>query len=179
MGFNSFRFILLFLPILLAGWHYLNKTGKHTVADVFLILMSLYFYYSFGLSFLLVLLVSLSVNYGLSALMEKLTGEKQRKIIKASERRCPTPFVLPVGSAWIVRLKIMAAVSSSGQLTVICRISFGIMRASYRLVAMARSTSWLFWMYGTFLYDVQLAITSTISVANDAVKIEFLFIMIS
>ncbi|MBQ3796065.1 MAG: MBOAT family protein [Butyrivibrio sp.] len=83
MGFNSFRFILLFLPILLAGWHYLNKTGKHTVADVFLILMSLYFYYSFGLSFLLVLLVSLSVNFGLSALMEKLTGEKQRKIIKA------------------------------------------------------------------------------------------------
>ncbi len=82
MGFNSFRFILLFLPILLAGWHYLNKVGKHTVADVFLILMSLYFYYSFGVSFLLVLLVSLAVNYGLSALMEGMKEPGQRKVLK-------------------------------------------------------------------------------------------------
>lgn len=82
MGFNSFRFILLFLPILLAGWHFINKTGKHAVADVFLIVMSLYFYYSFGLSFLLVLLGSIAVNYGLSALMERLTGAGQRKALK-------------------------------------------------------------------------------------------------
>ena len=82
MGFNSFTFIMLFLPILLAGWHSINKAEKYAVADIFLILMSLYFYYSFGLSFLLVLLLSLAVNYGLSFLME-CSGEKgQRKFLK-------------------------------------------------------------------------------------------------
>ena len=82
MGFNSFTFIMLFLPILLAGWHFINRVEKYAVADIFLILMSLYFYYSFGLSFLLVLLLSLAVNYGLSFLMES-SGEKgQRKLLK-------------------------------------------------------------------------------------------------
>ncbi len=83
MGFNSFTFILLFLPILLAGWHLLNRTENYTVADIFLIMMSLYFYYSFGLSFLPVLLVSIIVNYGLSALIERLSGKSHRKLLKA------------------------------------------------------------------------------------------------
>ena len=70
MGFNSFTFILVFLPILLLGWYALNRFEKHTVADIFLILMSLYFYYSFGAMFLVILLVSIAVNYGLSMLLE-------------------------------------------------------------------------------------------------------------
>jgi alginate O-acetyltransferase complex protein AlgI len=71
MGFNSFTFILLFLPILLIGWHGLNRMKKHTVADIFLVIMSLYFYYTFGAAFLGILLVSAAVNYLLSALIEK------------------------------------------------------------------------------------------------------------
>ncbi len=71
MGFNSFNFIVIFLPVLLCIRHVLNKTGKYRAADVFLILMSLYYYYSFGMSFLVILLVSIAVNYFLSFLIEK------------------------------------------------------------------------------------------------------------
>ena len=71
MGFNSFNFILLFLPILLIGWNVLNKLEKYTVADAFLVLMSLYFYYTFGAGFVVVLLISIAVNYGLSFVLDK------------------------------------------------------------------------------------------------------------
>ncbi len=76
MGFNSFTFILLFLPILLAGWRLFNKLEKYTVADVFLVLTSLYFYYTFGATFVVVLLVSVAVNYGLSFLIQILEKNK-------------------------------------------------------------------------------------------------------
>ena len=81
MGFNSFTFILVFLPILLIGWYALNRFEKHTVADIFLILMSLYFYYSFGAMFLVILLVSIAVNYGLSMLLEHWHQPKLIKIV--------------------------------------------------------------------------------------------------
>ena len=80
MGFNSFTFILAFLPILLIGWHLLNRAELFRIADVFLIGLSLYFYYSFGVSFLVILLVSIAVNFCLSAVMEKAPGSK--KILK-------------------------------------------------------------------------------------------------
>lgn len=71
MGFNSFTFILMFLPVLLLGWNVLNRIKKYKVADVFLILMSLYYYYTFGAQFLWILLLSIAVNYGLSFIIEK------------------------------------------------------------------------------------------------------------
>ena len=71
MGFNSFNFILIFMPVLLVIWHLLNRAEKTTLADIFLTVMSLYYYYTFGTSFLLILLVSIAVNYGLSFMMEK------------------------------------------------------------------------------------------------------------
>ena len=88
MGFNSFTFILVFLPILMIGWHTLNKLQKYTVADVLLIIMSLYFYYTFGVDFLIILFVSIGVNYALSALVSKIdsrnTGNTifNKKLIK-------------------------------------------------------------------------------------------------
>ncbi len=79
MGFNSFNFILLFLPILLVLWHLLNRVEKYTLADVFLTGMSLYFYYTFGSSFLYILILSIVVNYSLSALM-KARGELKKPL---------------------------------------------------------------------------------------------------
>ena len=81
MGFNSFKFILLFLPVLLAGWHMLNRIHKNTVADGFLTLMSLYFYYTFGASFLIVLVISICVNYLLSFIMTR-SKENTLKALK-------------------------------------------------------------------------------------------------
>ncbi len=76
MGFNSFNFILIFLPILLIAWHLLNRFGKYVIADVFLIVMSFYYYYTFGVSFLLIFVVSILINYFLSFLMEKVSERK-------------------------------------------------------------------------------------------------------
>ncbi len=86
MGFNSFTFILLFLPILLIGWNLLNRYKKYTLADTFLIVMSLYFYYSFGAGFLAVLLVSVLVNYGLSGLIY-VYDKKSADAAEASVKR--------------------------------------------------------------------------------------------
>jgi alginate O-acetyltransferase complex protein AlgI len=80
MGFNSFTFILIFLPVLLIVWHLLNRARQFTLADIFLTGMSLYYYYSFGLSFLAILLVSIAVNYGISFVMEK-----KRNTVKAAK----------------------------------------------------------------------------------------------
>ena len=77
MGFNSFTFILLFLPVLLIGWHLLNRVELFRLADIFLIGLSLYFYYTFGVSFLVILLISIAVNYWFSALMEKSAALKK------------------------------------------------------------------------------------------------------
>ena len=71
MGFNSFNFILLFLPALLIIWFLLNRSKKYVLADIFLTGMSLYYYYTFGMSFLLILLGSIVVNYALSMVIDK------------------------------------------------------------------------------------------------------------
>lgn len=44
MLFNSYIFILVFLPICLSGYFLLNHTKHETLAQVFLLGMSLWFY---------------------------------------------------------------------------------------------------------------------------------------
>lgn len=77
MGFNSFNFITIFMPILLVVWHLLNRAKKYLIADIFLIGMSLYYYYTFGASFMLTLAGSCAVNYALSFFMEKAPGRRR------------------------------------------------------------------------------------------------------
>lgn len=67
MIFNSFLFLLVFLPVLLAGWFGLNHIHKPRAAQVFLIGMSLWFYGTFSLKFAGILLLGLAVNYGINA----------------------------------------------------------------------------------------------------------------
>lgn len=71
MLFNSYIFIFLFLPIALVGWYLLNKWGKYTIAQVFLIAMSLWFYAYFDVSYLAVILASCAVNYLFSYVLTK------------------------------------------------------------------------------------------------------------
>lgn len=66
MLFNSFLFLLVFLPALLAGWYGLNHTGHYHIADLFLTAMSLWFYGSFHVSFLIVIAAQIIVGYGIS-----------------------------------------------------------------------------------------------------------------
>ncbi len=79
MLFNSYIFIFLFLPLALAGWYLLNQLEKYTVAQIFLIAMSLWFYAYFDVSYLAVILTSCAVNYLFSFLLTKRDSEGFKK----------------------------------------------------------------------------------------------------
>lgn len=82
MLFNSYIFILLFLPLCLIGYFSLNAFGKGKLALAFLLGMSLWFYGSNTPVYLLLIVGSILVNFGFYILSKKLTGEKARKAAK-------------------------------------------------------------------------------------------------
>ena len=63
MLFNSYIFIFLFFPICLLGYYSLIHFRKTEAAKIFLILMSLWFYGYFNVSYLLIMLCSIGINY--------------------------------------------------------------------------------------------------------------------
>ena len=69
MLFNSYIFIFIFLPVVLLGWYVLNKLKKYELAKIFLAGMSLWFYGYFNTYYLLIIVVSILVNYFISYLM--------------------------------------------------------------------------------------------------------------
>ncbi len=68
MVFNSFFFIFIFMPLVTAGWYLLNKKSA-TAAEWFLIAMGLWFYGSFGIWYLIILMLSVLFNYGTGILV--------------------------------------------------------------------------------------------------------------
>lgn len=75
MLFNSFIFILLFLPVCLIGYFGLNHFRKYKSAKAFLLGMSLWFYGYFQISYLLILAGSILVNYILYRLIRRAPGQ--------------------------------------------------------------------------------------------------------
>lgn len=73
--FNSYIFILLFLPLALAGYFILNHFKKYQLAMVWLVGMSLWFYGYFHTEYLLIICFSILINYGLSKVIHN--GEKR------------------------------------------------------------------------------------------------------
>ena len=69
MLFNSYIFIFIFLPVALLGWYGLNKIRKYECATFFLAGMSLWFYGYFNTYYLLIIVLSILVNYFISYLM--------------------------------------------------------------------------------------------------------------
>jgi alginate O-acetyltransferase complex protein AlgI len=63
MLFNSYIFILVFLPITLAGFFLLGSMGKTRAAAVWLTLASFFFYAWWNPHYLILLLISIVVNY--------------------------------------------------------------------------------------------------------------------
>ncbi|RKM59804.1 MBOAT family protein [Butyrivibrio sp. CB08] len=78
MQFNSFIFILCFLPLTLAGYFGLNSLGKKKLSQAFLLIMSLWFYGYFNASYLLVICGSIIVNFLISRAFKKV-AETQKK----------------------------------------------------------------------------------------------------
>ena len=83
MLFNSYIFILVFLPATLLLYFGLNKLGKETLAKWALIGMSLWFYAYFHISYLFLLTGSILFNFLYSRLLIRLRGVTRRKILLA------------------------------------------------------------------------------------------------
>lgn len=80
MLFNSYIFIFLFLPIVLLGYYLLGSRGHSRAVVYFLTVMSLGFYGYNSISALLILFVSIVVNYVLVCLMQKTERTARRRI---------------------------------------------------------------------------------------------------
>ena len=70
MQFNSYEFIVLFMPLLFAGYFLLNRFN-YTLGKVFLIGMGAYFYIYYSAASALVLLLSLGLNYAAAELIAR------------------------------------------------------------------------------------------------------------
>lgn len=79
MLFNSHVFLFLFLPLVLAGWYFLNHIRKFKLAQGYLIGMSLWFYAYFNINYLWMMLGSCLVGYLLCLLLQKTSSVNGRK----------------------------------------------------------------------------------------------------
>lgn len=73
MLFNSYLFLLAFLPVVLAGFFFLGRVAGRPSALFWLVAASLTFYASWELAYLWLLLASLLFNYFAAALLRRLT----------------------------------------------------------------------------------------------------------
>jgi alginate O-acetyltransferase complex protein AlgI len=74
-------FVLLFLPICLIGYFALNHYKQYRLAQVFLFGMSLWFYGYFKPTYLLVILSSILLNFGVYLWMAKVADTGKRKAL--------------------------------------------------------------------------------------------------
>ena len=80
MLFNSYIFILVFLPLCLIGYFGLNHLKRYRLAQAFLLGMSLWFYGYFNPSYLAIILVSIAINYLFTYAMGKTSLPWLRKL---------------------------------------------------------------------------------------------------
>lgn len=79
MLFNSSIFIFVLLPVALIGWYTLNNFKQYKIANVFLALVSLWFYGYYNPIYLVLILGSITVNYTISYLMTRFV--KRTKLL--------------------------------------------------------------------------------------------------
>ena len=65
MTFPSYSYIFIFLPIVITVYFLLNKWGKYTVAKCVLLAASLYFYSTFGLKGLIMIVLMTAITYAI------------------------------------------------------------------------------------------------------------------
>ncbi|MBD5395149.1 MAG: MBOAT family protein [Lachnospiraceae bacterium] len=78
MLFNSYIFIFLFFPLTLIGYYGLNYAKKYKAALVFLIGMSMWFYGYNNIYYLIILIISILINYGLISGMRRTSAKSVR-----------------------------------------------------------------------------------------------------
>ena len=71
MLFNSFNFVLYFLPLTVVGYYILARFLKPTATLVWLLVVSMFFYSCFGLKVFAFILASSIINFGFSKVLVK------------------------------------------------------------------------------------------------------------
>ena len=84
MLFNSYIFILLFLPLTLTGYHTLNHFRQYCFGLLFLLCMSLWFYGCFNPRYLLLICGSIAANYLVYRIMGICGDRPVRKAVFAA-----------------------------------------------------------------------------------------------
>ncbi len=84
MLFNSYSFILCFLPVTLAGYYYLGKKGYEKAGKIWLVAMSLCFHGYLYPAHTLLLCASIGANYMLLRLMVRMETAKKKHLILAA-----------------------------------------------------------------------------------------------
>lgn len=79
MLFNSYIFVLAFLPLCVCGYFLLNHYKRYTLAQLFLFGMSLWFYGYYNPWYLLIILSSIVINYGVYLVMGRLRAQSCRR----------------------------------------------------------------------------------------------------
>jgi len=80
MLFNSFDFIMFFLPIVLVGYYTIGLR-RHSLAMSWLVLASITFYVYWSPIHLIILISSISFNYSIGWLIDKRENPAQRKYL--------------------------------------------------------------------------------------------------
>lgn len=80
MLFNSYIFIFLFFPLTLIGYYGLNYAGKYKASLAFLVGMSMWFYGYNNVNYLLILIVSIVINYGIVLAINSVRISSVRKL---------------------------------------------------------------------------------------------------
>lgn len=81
MLFNSYIFILLFLPLCLMGYFSLNHFKQTNLAQAFLLGMSLWFYGYFNIYYLLIIISSVLINFSIYRFMDKYKDKPIKKYL--------------------------------------------------------------------------------------------------
>lgn len=80
MLFNSYIFIFLFFPLTLIGYYGFNYAGKYKASLAFLVGMSMWFYGYNNIIYLLILIVSIIMNYGIVTAINSVRISSFRKL---------------------------------------------------------------------------------------------------
>lgn len=81
MLFNSYNFIFLFLPLVLIGYYGLNYLKQYKLALGYVTCMSMWFCGYTNIQYLVILLISIFVNYILTEFMSKTKHDTGRKML--------------------------------------------------------------------------------------------------
>ena len=82
MLFNSIEYLFIFIPIVFSTYFFLNKLKFFQLAKIFLLFASLYFYGTYKIEYVLILLCSIIFNYFISKLFKfDIDTNKKRFIL--------------------------------------------------------------------------------------------------